>query len=62
MGLRSATAAGAGLVACDLPKTRCLVSRHFDAIIIKTGQASPSLSARFAAQGPTLPTGTELFP
>jgi flavin-dependent dehydrogenase len=37
------------------------VSRHFDAIIIGTGQAGPSLAARFAARGPTLPTWTELF-
>jgi pyruvate/2-oxoglutarate dehydrogenase complex dihydrolipoamide dehydrogenase (E3) component len=38
-------------VACDLLYRRCLVSRHFDAIIIGTGQAGPSLAARFATAG-----------
>jgi len=32
-------------------KGGCLVSRHFDAIIIGTGQAGPSLAARFSAEG-----------
>src|SRR5712692_11921273 len=32
----------------------CLVSRQFDAIIIGTGQAGPSLAARFAAAGMTV--------
>jgi pyruvate/2-oxoglutarate dehydrogenase complex dihydrolipoamide dehydrogenase (E3) component len=35
----------------DLPQRRCLVSQHFDAIIIGTGQAGPSLAARFSAAG-----------
>src|SRR5262249_39562009 len=48
MGLRSATAADAG------PLGRCLVSRQFDAIIIGTGQAGPSLAARFAGTGKTV--------
>src|SRR5712675_2327718 len=30
---------------------RCFVSRHFDAIIIGTGQAGPSLAARLSAAG-----------
>jgi pyruvate/2-oxoglutarate dehydrogenase complex dihydrolipoamide dehydrogenase (E3) component len=30
------------------------VSRHFDAIIIGTGQAGPSLAARFAHAGKTV--------
>src|SRR5213594_1742728 len=30
------------------------MSRHFDAIIIGTGQAGPSLAARFAAAGKTV--------
>jgi len=30
------------------------VSRHFDAIIIGTGQAGPALAARFAAAGMTV--------
>src|SRR6202158_6011598 len=29
----------------------CVVSRHFDAIIIGTGQAGPSLAARFSTAG-----------
>ena len=37
--------------ACDFPEERFLVSRHFDAIVIGTGQAGPSLAARFAAAG-----------
>ena len=35
----------------DSPVRGCLVSRHFDAIIIGTGQAGPSLAARFANAG-----------
>src|SRR5882672_5680006 len=35
-------------------RRRCLVSRHFDAIIIGTGQAGPSLAARFAAASKTV--------
>ena len=38
-------------VSYDLAKWRCLLSRHFDAIVIGTGQAGPSLAARFANAG-----------
>ena len=38
------------------------MSRHFDAIIIGTGQAGPSLAARFVARGPDATDAwTELF-
>jgi len=35
----------------DLQSRSCLLSRHFGATIIATGQAGPSLAARFAARG-----------
>jgi pyruvate/2-oxoglutarate dehydrogenase complex dihydrolipoamide dehydrogenase (E3) component len=41
-------------VAFDLAKRRGLVSQHFDAIIIGTGQAGPSLAARFAGADMTV--------
>src|ERR1700722_18101104 len=40
----------------SLRKRRCLVSRHFDAIVIGTGQAGPSLAARLAAAGMAVAT------
>ena len=50
-GARERRRGRADLKCLELPSKRCLISRHFDVIIIGTGQAGPSLAARFAAAG-----------